>query len=102
MGATEPVEYFLYLASHSHELRLATGARLLDLTDFKAFLIELAEAVAQPVPKREAAVPAQPRYSKSSVDLTCPRCGHVHQGIGECGMPMGTGRICRCELEVSA
>ncbi len=43
-GADEPVEYFLYLANHSHEARLAGGGRLTDGTDFIAWLRELAEA----------------------------------------------------------
>lgn len=35
-------------------------------------------------------------------DKTCPRCGHQHEGLKECGVEMGPGRICPCELEVPA
>lgn len=94
--AKEPVEFFLYLAAHAHELRLTNGARLNDSTDFKAFLVELAEAT-KPTIGRALGIPPQKRW-----DEHCPRCGHVHQGIGECGMPIGGGRVCRCELEVAA
>lgn len=51
-------------------------------------------------PCRKVTTPAaQARYS---YDPTCSRCGHVHEGSSECGMPMGNGRICRCEMEVVA
>jgi hypothetical protein len=43
-GAKEPMEFFLYLAGHAHELRLENGSRLDDGTDFKAFLLEFALA----------------------------------------------------------
>lgn len=99
--AHEPVEFFLYLAAHAHELRLSNGARLNDATDWKAFMVELAEAT-KPTIARVLGVPPQRRWNSREVDPTCPRCGHVHQGIGECGMPMGAGRICHCELEVAA
>lgn len=94
----EPAERFLYLAAHAHEFRLATGQRLLDGTDFKAFLVELAEASQ---PGGLAAIPPQKRWPRS-VDLTCPRCGHVHESEGECGVAIGGGRYCHCELEVPA
>ena len=32
----------------------------------------------------------------------CPRCGHIHEGVRECGADMGGGGICRCEMEVAA
>lgn len=94
--AHEPVEFFLYLAAHAHELRLSNGARLNDGTDWKAFMVELAEAT-KPTIARALGVPPQKRW-----DLTCPRCGHVHLEVSECGMRLGGGRICHCEREVAA
>jgi hypothetical protein len=29
----------------------------------------------------------------------CHRCGHVHEGVSECGVDMGSGRVCPCQLE---
>lgn len=29
----------------------------------------------------------------------CHRCGHVHEGVSECGVDMGNGRVCPCQLE---
>jgi len=84
-NADLPVEYFLYLAAHASELRLTNGARLNDSTDFKAFLVEL------------ATIPSQPRWNSN-----CPRCGHVHEEVSECGMKLGGGRVCRCDMEMSA
>ncbi len=107
-GAHEPIEYFLFLANHAHELRLANGGRLNDGTDWKAFLRELAEtseALDRKSPRATDCtfVNAPPkRMSSKAVDLTCPRCGHVHQGESECGEALGGGRVCRCELEVPA
>ena len=107
MGAHEPIEYFLFLANHAHELRLANGGRLNDGTDWKAFLRELAdssEAFDRKPPRLAYCtfVNPLPRTSSKAVDLTCPRCGHVHQGESECGEALGGGRVCRCELEVPA
>jgi hypothetical protein len=32
-----------------------------------------------------------------SIDRTCPRCGHLHEGAAECEVSLGGGgRICRC------
>jgi hypothetical protein len=83
-----PRDLFNYLADQVYEARLADGQRLLDATDFKAWLRELAEAAA----------PAATRDHLR----TCPRCGHIHEGASECGEDMGGGRICRCELSVPA
>lgn len=102
-GACDPVECFLYLANHTYELRLASGAKLNDGTDFEAFLGELTLAFGQP--GQIAAVPPQKRWSERTIEnknLTCPHCRHVHQGIGECGFPVGGGRVCHCEMEVAA
>jgi hypothetical protein len=95
-GADDPVEYFLYLANHVHEARLTNGSRLNDAIDIALWLTELAEAIR--VPSLDLAE----IESKRRADLTCPRCGHIHEGDRECGAFIGGGRICRCEMEVSA
>lgn len=83
------------LAHSVYDARLEDGQRLLDATDFKAWLIELAEA---------STVHGQPfeHPHSSRLENTCPRCGHIHQGEAECGEDLGGGRICRCELPVPA
>jgi hypothetical protein len=43
-GAKDPIEFFLYLAGHAHELRLENGSRLNDGSDFRQFLYEFALA----------------------------------------------------------
>lgn len=35
-------------------------------------------------------------------DDYCHRCGHIHFGFKECGVDMGNGRVCRCEMEGAA
>ena len=115
-----------YLADHVYEATLSNGGKLRDGLDFRHWLVELAEEArnldrtkvsnvgekstgpkvtngpASQVALAHSAYlkpPApQPRWN----DSTCPRCGHVHEGVGECGVSMGKDRICRCELEVSA
>jgi hypothetical protein len=96
-----------YLADHVYH------AELRDATDFRQWLLDLAEearnlgqlaentkvswmTVKGPC-RKVTTPPPQPRY-----DPTCPRCGHVHEGSAECGMDMGNGRFCRCEMEVVA
>ena len=96
-NAELPVEYFLYLAAHACELRLTNGMRLNDVTDFKAFLLELAEATKPTIARALGTVPPQPRWNNN-----CPRCGHVHEEVSECGMKLGGGRVCRCDMEASA
>lgn len=86
---------FRHLAEHITEARLSTGLRLIDLTDVRAYFYELASAA-------DFFDSPQGRAMRHSVDSTCPRCGHVHQGSAECGQEIGGGRICRCELEVRA
>lgn len=100
-----------YLADHVYLANLNSGDRVAgsDATTFKIWLHELSEEARQiarlPASSehllsvtREILPPApQRRY-----DPTCPRCGHVHEGTAECGMPMGSGRFCRCEMEVVA
>jgi hypothetical protein len=46
---TDPMDMFLYLALHFHELRLSNNRRLLDSGDFKEFLLDLAEAMREVV-----------------------------------------------------
>jgi len=97
MGAFDPTECFLYLANHAHEARTSDGQRLNDATDFAAWLVELARAF-----EDQALAKAFRGLDKRLHASTCPRCGHVHEGVGECGVWMGAGRYCRCELEVAA
>jgi len=110
------VEY-AYIADRMYGLRLNSGARLHDLMDFKLFLHELSEAwrvaefpegtifppslnlltMPECKPRSKAVRMPQERWAD-----VCVRCGHVHEGVGECGVWIGAGRFCRCELEVSA
>lgn len=39
-----------------------------------------------------------PQKATKAEDYCC-RCGHVHQGVGECGENMGGGGFCRCQME---
>jgi hypothetical protein len=86
---------FRCLAHSVYDARLVDGQRLLDATDFKAWLLELAEASTV----HDHSFAGSPRRSLQD---TCPRCGHIHQGEAECGEDLGGGRICRCELPVPA
>ena len=84
-----------YVADHLYEGELASGMGLRDLSDVHAFLYELANVTRIPAKVTAMARPSQPRWD------TCPRCGHVHEGIGQCGVSMGGGGLCRCEVEVA-
>ncbi len=84
---------FKFLGDHATELRLSSGRRLVDLTDVREYFQDLALA---------ASFAGSPQSTARVFDSTCPRCGHVHQGVSECGELMGGGGICRCEMEVSA
>jgi len=33
---------------------------------------------------------------------TCPRCGHIHKDVNECGEDLGGAGTCRCEYTVMA
>jgi hypothetical protein len=92
-GAIDPAECLLYMAAHAHEFRLSGGQRLLDQTDFTAWLIEVSRALAGR---------SHILASRIEHDRTCPRCGHLHEGDRECGVLLGGERRCRCELEVPA
>lgn len=89
----------LLLARNIHDATLKSGKPLTDRIDFEMFLSEVADAAAPHVPH----VPPQARWSRreEATDQTCPRCGHIHQGSAECGIDIGGGRICRCELAVA-
>ena len=89
---------FHFLAYHIHEARLANGNRVLDASDFKEWLHSVGDIFAET---------SGIRFPSSSVrnrvlEDTCPRCGHIHQGVIECGEQIGGGRVCRCELAVPA
>lgn len=58
-------------------------------------------------PKYEASEPVKQQIRERAKGLdalipdgTCPRCGHKHEGERECGVSMGGGGLCRCELSV--
>jgi hypothetical protein len=108
-----------YLADHVYSAELADGGRVRDAMDFVQLLRDLADETRKvlQIPDntkvsagagngtcRTVTRPAQPRWNEGSGfhDPTCPRCGHVHEGVGECGVSMGKDRLCRCDLEVSA
>jgi hypothetical protein len=94
---------FRFLAEHTYELRLSSGHPLRDSTDFRDFLFELSRGLQLAhdlAPRENRRCPKV--IPRGQFDDTCPRCGHVHQGSGECGEQMGGGRICRCETEVPA
>ena len=95
----------IYLADHVYDLR--------DASDFRVWLLDLAAELRQGMgtgqfPSSTEVQPPTEIRPRSKVmpqsrwDDVCPRCGHVHEGSGECGVRMGKDIICRCELEVSA
>jgi hypothetical protein len=111
------VEY-AYIANRMFGLRLNSGGPLHDLMDFKLFLHELSEAWRfaefpegtrfPESPKLQVLPELSPRATAArmprhyeTIDV-CIRCGHVHEGAAQCGVSIGEGRFCRCELEVSA
>ena len=104
---------FHRLADGITEARLRTGMRLIDLTDVKAYLYELALAakvrdsgqstgVSNLAERRPVSKVTCRSLDGRNLDSSCPRCGHVHEGLAECGCDLGGGRICRCEMEVRA
>jgi len=97
-GAEEPIEIFLYLANHAHELRTNDGQRLNDGIDFAVFLVEFADVLS----KNPLGTKTLERAIRS-VQETCHVCGHLHEGDGECGVFMGTKvGYCDCKAEVHA
>jgi hypothetical protein len=104
----EPVEIFLFLANHIHELKLADGCSVVDGTDCRKLFEELAQAMRafgprNPSPEKTQVLP-QPRYpiARLGSDL-CHRCGHVHKDK-ICGEKMGPSEQdeCPCEEAVTA
>ena len=106
MGPQDPNVIFQYLADHVYEAELPTSLngpprRVRDASDFREWLLELAEA-AKPArcvspALRQTQIPAQqPR------DHRCPDCGHVHEGRDECGKYLGEEKFCPCESRVTA
>lgn len=104
-----------YLADNVYSLELANGVGVRTVTNLQAFCEEvMAES------KRLAAqcsklsegtevssvsdVRARPKMTPRPQQRwdECNRCGHVHEGSGECGVRMGPNVICRCELELSS
>jgi hypothetical protein len=98
---------FQYLADNLYSADLASGDRVAssDVTTVKTWLHELSEAareMSRNPPGTEVQLLQELRTCRrviKSVEDTCPRCGHVHEGSSECGMFMGNGRYCRCEME---
>ena len=102
LGPQDQNVIFAFIADRAYLLRLNSGGRLSDLTDFKLFLDELSaawrfadfkEAVPPPIDRKP--------LGHWEVEDVCVRCGHVHEGSAQCGVPIGEGRFCRCEVEVS-
>jgi hypothetical protein len=40
--------------------------------------------------------------AKRKLMSTCPRCGHIHKDVNECGEDLGGAGSCRCEYTVMA
>jgi hypothetical protein len=112
LGPQEASVIFTYLADQVYDAKLATGQRILDATDFTAWLRELAEAAKVSDFSQSTQVssgtefgtspkvmprPPQPRWDRS-----CPDCGHEHEGRNDCAKSLGEGKFCQCESRVSA
>ena len=107
------------LADHALIVK-RNGHVLFNIDDFTGWLHDLAEEARHPsVPQsggekpgevfldklRSGELPTAPfgnAAPKPPEHKHCPRCGHIHEGVRECGADMGGGRICRCEMEVAA
>ena len=91
--------FLRHLAEHTHELRLAAGERICDVSDVTAGLKELAEAaLAEP----RLAVKLTRRQEQPRWDRTCPDCDHEHEGRNACEKYLGEGKFCQCESKVHA
>jgi hypothetical protein len=90
-----------YLADHVYH------AGLRDATDFRQWLLELAEAarpgesIASSTAEFRKTTTPSPQRRYFSAEF-CPDCGHIHADDEECGFPIGGGRKCRCERTVPA
>lgn len=98
--------FFYMLADSVPIARLNNGCRLIDGTDFIAWLRELGDA-AKRLEDGESACPSGAKILPINSfmelgDSRCPRCNHLHQGVVQCGFDLGGGRLCRCELPVPA
>lgn len=95
-----------YLAERIYTAELANGMPVRDVTDFSAFCREVIEEVRKIGVLPENTVEVGPRMKLTRQAQRrwdeCNRCGHVHEGIGECGVRMGPNLFCRCEMELSA
>ena len=104
----------LVLAQCIYDARLENNMRVLDASDMKEWLLELAAWCLCPalpsnaLPAMAAPENAAPENSGIAGQIftfpllhaTCPGCGHLHEGDGECGSYIGSGKFCRCEKEV--
>lgn len=88
-----------YIATRLCEARLRDGCRINDVSDAAAFLHECAEEVQLHYAGPRLGPP--PARRGFNVDF-CPDCGHVHVDDHECSFPIGGGRVCRCERQVTA
>jgi hypothetical protein len=77
-----------YFADNIHFARLNNGSKIGDVTDVKMLFDQCVDILA-----------VNARMTRS-LQRTCPRCGHVHEGDRECGAFMGGGGFCRCEVEI--
>ncbi len=101
-----------FIEKHFYELQLADGTVIAngDITSAVAGIREIRDATLNLVPSTQVQDQARirtrlrvtGRVDVSRYDSTCPRCGHIHEGTGECGVSMGKDRLCRCDLEVPA
>lgn len=91
-----------YLADHVHDAQLSNGLPVRDVTDFDMWLRETAEGLRLKLGAPPSFGNHRLRMSGRVTDSTCPRCGHIHEGVGECGTQMGKDRLCRCDMEVGA
>lgn len=88
-----------YLADHAHEAQLNDGSYLAEPTKIRTFMREILAELPSAARSTRLEVTARPKPQPRWDE--CPRCGHVHEGIGECGVQMGGGGLCRCEMEVA-
>jgi hypothetical protein len=86
---------FKFMAANAHELTCDSGEKLRDASDWKEFLNEVADALA------EASTPPYTNFHLPR-DHTCPDCGHEHEDKAECKHYLGEGRFCPCESKVTA
>jgi hypothetical protein len=92
---------FLFLAANAHELRTNADCRLLDASDWKEFLHEVADELAEAGQGRTAQMDSR-LLPRPALDHTCPDCGHEHEDKTECKKYLGEGRFCPCESKVTA